>query len=96
MSNDTVLAKAAFKKETGCCVACHRPLDTHPQCEACLILCGPKHDYDIETYRNHAICTKCIGEWERLEVTVGREVTWEEYLKPTTSMSGIQEEGNAG
>ena len=85
--SSTAIANKTYMESTGNCPKCHLPIDGHAQCESCLILCGPEHECEIVNFRECEICNKCVAEWLRLEDTLGREVAWGEFLKPTPAMS---------
>lgn len=89
MPNGTSKAEMDYKayiRETGKCPVCDIPMAIHAQCESCLIMCGEKHEYTMETFRNHQLCTPCIGSWNRYDSIAGRSTTWWEFLKPSSNI----------
>lgn len=71
-----------YREETGTCETCGAPMDGHPQCEGCGILCGGAHEAGLTPYRGHGLCPYCIKNWRSQDKAVGRETTWEEFRSP--------------
>lgn len=55
------------------------------ECEACGALGGTDSNR-LCPYREHNICQGCYQNWRRLDQILGREATWEEFLKPGLRM----------
>ena len=70
-----------YRTLTGICETCHLPMEGHPKCAACGILCGLSHIYGLCTYRDVTVCSGCLRSWEVLEKEKGKDLTWPE-VKP--------------
>jgi len=77
---------ATYRAKTGDCETCGAPMDSHPQCEGCGILCGEGHEVSLSPYRGHGLCYLCIKSWQTQDRAVGRETTWEEFHSPKLSL----------
>ena len=51
------------------------------QCEACHIFTDGVEEHYIFEYRGHQICGWCEAQWRYREKRVGREISWEEFVK---------------
>jgi hypothetical protein len=65
-----------YRVLTGICETCHLPMEGHPKCAACGILCGPGHIYGLSTYHGAKVCSGCLHSWKVLEKKKGKELTW--------------------
>ena len=51
------------------------------QCESCHIFIDGVEEHNIEQYREHNICSWCQALWGRKEKSIGRAITFEEFVK---------------
>lgn len=70
---------ATYREKTGTCETCGAPMDGHPECEGCGILCGRGHETDLSSHRGHGLCGFCIQNWGTQERAMGRETSWQEF-----------------
>lgn len=65
----------------GNCDVCGAGLEGHPACDACGILCGFGHiECGLSEYREHMLCSHCLGRWKNMDRRMGRETLWREFL----------------
>ncbi len=72
----------ALKVETKVkkCSFCKRPVEGHPKCDACRILCCGNDYYDpLSEFRGYRVCRKCKQHWLGLERNLGRRVSLEMF-----------------
>ena len=70
-----------YRELTGKCETCGAPINAHPDCDACGILCGTGHfDGLPSSYREHNLCGHCIVNWKHLNRALRRRATWDEFL----------------
>lgn len=76
-----------YRDATGLCETCGLGMEEHPVCGNCGILCGSGHLDGLPVeYRGRRLCGHCISMWRKLENEVGRECTYDEFLRPRPSM----------
>ena len=68
-----------YRRFTGKCEVCHAPIQPHPRCDACGILCGMGHENVLSPYRGHDLCGPCIKAWKVKDNLFGKEMTWSEF-----------------
>ena len=62
--------------------------DRRACCDGCNIYTGVGHIYsDLNLFREHKICQGCIDSWKRLDKTLGKEHSWDEFLHPRCSQN---------
>ena len=63
--------------EVKICSFCKRPVQGHPECDACGILCCGNDYYDpLSEFRGYRVCRKCKEHWLYLERYFGRQVSF--------------------
>jgi len=76
-----------YRRVTGKCETCGEPMETHPKCEACGVLCDTGHLEGLPSpYRGYDLCGHCEAKWRTLDKVIGRETTWKEVLSPQPRM----------
>lgn len=70
-------------RRTGNCPICNKPIKRHQKCDACLIMAGNLHaDICLTTFREHKLCSFCVGIWRRMDKLLGRPALWKEFAYP--------------
>jgi len=59
---------------------CGELLKGHPRCEACGILCGSGHIFQLVHYGGHNLCSGCAKVWK-----LHPERDWKDFTHPSTS-----------
>jgi len=75
------MSYGVYRKQTGICETCRRPMEGHEECEACGILTGPRHIYSLRKYRGKSLCPACVKQWKALEKDKSKKLRWEETNK---------------
>ena len=63
------------------CETCGQPIQGHPRCQSCRILCGPDHDSHLSRYRGYKICDSCIINWIMIESQFKRQISLKEFKR---------------
>ena len=82
---DRMVDYVTYRELTGKCETCNAPMNAHPTCDACGILCGTGHFDGLPSpYRGHNLCGHCIVYWKNRDKVLKREATWDEFLSGKT------------
>jgi hypothetical protein len=71
-----------YRRRTGMCDICGKPMDGHPECESCGILVGNSHlEWTLVKYRGHKLCSFCRARWISMEKILKRNITFKEMVE---------------